>query len=117
MPGSGALDRRVVFQQRAVDDNGDRLGDWEDALPRWCQITWLRGGEGVLDGRLAGNAPAILTVRDDPETRRLNNAWRARTESGIAATFDIKGPGTPSKDAGFIDLLATAGAELRGADE
>lgn len=116
MPGSGALDRRVVFQQQAVTRPGVRNGDWTDDFARWCSIAWLRGGEGVLEGRLAGNAPAVITVRDDAETRQVTGAWRARTESGIVATFNIKSI-TPAKEKGFLDILAQGGAEVTGEDE
>lgn len=110
MPGSGQLDTRVTFQQRAPDDNGDPLGDWEDGFTRWAQVQYLRGGEGVIQGRLQGRDPAVITVRDEAATREITTAWRAVTQTGPQMTFNLRS-WTPAKERGFIDILAEAGAD------
>jgi len=74
----GELRDRITLQRRAVDGNGDRLGDWEaGTLRRWTKVVNLRGGEGVLQARLQGNQPVLLVVRADPETRAIDNSFRA----------------------------------------
>lgn len=116
MTSARDLRTKVSFQQRGLDANGDRLGDWEDGLERKASIRFLRGGEGVLEGRLAGRMPAVISIRDDSDTREITSAWRARTLTGIAYTFDIKSI-TPAKERGYLDILSEAGAQLTGDDE
>jgi len=105
MPGAGQLKDRISFSQREPDANGVRLGDWGEPLTVWAQLTWLRGGEGVLAQRLAGRQPVVITVREFAATRAIDNSWRAVNAHDLAQVFDIKSAAS-SREAGFIDILA-----------
>lgn len=105
MPGAGQLKDRISFSQRAPDANGVRLGEWGAPLTVWAQLTWLRGGEGVLDQRLAGRQPVVITIREFAAVRSIDNSWRAVNARNLTQVFDIKSA-APSREAGFIDILA-----------
>lgn len=77
MTGAGQRNVRVVFQQRALDENGDRLGDWADSISRWARVKPLKGGEAVIQARMQGLQPVEITVLADGATRSITSAWRA----------------------------------------
>lgn len=76
MIGAGKRRERLAFQQRGLDANGDRLGDWEPGFSRWGRVLSRTLGEGVLQQRLQGRQPAELTVLADSGTRQITTAWR-----------------------------------------
>lgn len=96
---------RLRFEQRALDDNNDRLGDWATIFTCSAVLTFLRGGEGVLAQRLQGTLPVILVVRKASELTGLDNSWRAVDVHDETRVFDITGA-TPAKELGFVDVLA-----------
>lgn len=76
MSGAGKRSERPRFQQRGVDANGDRLGDWEPGFARWSQVLVRTRGEAVLQSRLQGVQPVEVTVVADSETVEITTAWR-----------------------------------------
>lgn len=114
MTGSADLDQRFRFEQRALDDNGDRLGPWDTAggFSRLAKVTWLNGGEGVLQQRLAGTQPAILTLRDEARVRAVDNSYRSvDVRTGVA--YEVTSQ-HPAKDRDFREILVV---EVRGDDD
>ncbi len=82
MIAAGLFDRSVTFQRREADANGDPLGAWADILTRSAMITPLKlasvkMAETVVDMRLQGNQPVLITVRRDSVTRGIDNGDRA----------------------------------------
>lgn len=107
MSGAGALRDRYRFDQRGLDANGDRLGDWVNGFAVSAETTWLRGSEAVISARLEGSQPVALLIRDSTQSRTITTAFRAvNTRTG--QTFNITAA-SPSKDRGFIDVLCVAG--------
>ena len=107
----GARRFRVAFDKRVtVDDEGDGLkpGDWVEQFTRWCGILYLRGGEEVIAQRMAGVVPAVLNVRSDIQTRRIDNSWRAR-ELRAGTHFNIRAVPAPDGHPLSIDLLCDTG--------
>ncbi|RYE57627.1 MAG: head-tail adaptor protein [Hyphomicrobiales bacterium] len=109
MPSAGELKDRLHFQQRALDANNDRTGEWDVSgqATRWAKVVWLKGSEPVMAQRLQSIQPVVITVRDDSVTRAFGTAWRAVGKNGFLAgkPFNIRGV-SPSKAAGFLDILA-----------
>lgn len=108
MPGAGELRERWTFQQRGLDANQDRRGAWEEGFTVAAKIVWLRGGDAVLQDRLNGKQPVVLTIRDSRQAREIRQGWRAldaRAEGRVAHVTSV----APSRDRGFIDVLATVG--------
>ena len=109
MPGAGDLTERWIFQQRAVDANGDRLDGWEQpGHTVWTSVLWLRGTEAVMQGRLTGVQPIVLTVRASLLTRQITPSWRAIDSRQRDRTANITGV-SPARQRGFLDILATIG--------
>jgi head-tail adaptor len=104
---AGALKDRIRFERRGVDDNGDRLGDWnpDEAVTRWARLIFLQGGEGVLQQRLAGQQPVVITIREDGETKLIDNTWRG-VDTLTGKTFDIREAHPAKGERAAIDLLA-----------
>ena len=87
----GQLTRRVTFQQRAANADGDRLGAWADIVSRAARVAPLRTGaagaaETVINMRLEGNQPVLITVRRDATTKLIDNTYRAYDARGPAPT-------------------------------
>ena len=109
---AGKLRFRVAFDKRAdATDNGYGLkpGDWAEQFQRSCGIQYLRGGEQVIEQRMAGVVPAILTVRTDSQTRLIDNSWRAR-DIASGATFNIKAIPPDDGKPLYTDFLCDTGS-------
>ncbi len=109
MPGAGALRDRWTFQQRSLDPNQDRRGPWEVGIEdEPTEVTWLRGTEAVMQDRLTGVQPVILTIRSSDATRAITPAWRAFDMRQPTVVGNVTGV-TPSRQRGFLDILVTVG--------
>lgn len=107
MPTHGDLSVRVAFDQRSKDANGDRLGAWDEVFQRQAQVTFLRGGEGVQQQRLAGRQPIVVTVRRCPDTLAVDNAWRVRLVDEGGAYEITAAQANADAPREFRDFLAT----------
>ena len=77
-PGlAGTLRESVVFQQHALDLNGDRLGPWVDVFAAPSRVVARTRGEEVLQQRIAGTQPVEITLRLDRLSAELDTDWRA----------------------------------------
>lgn len=99
----------LLLQRRGSDDNGDRLGDWQTVARVRAEITWLRGGEAVMQSRLQGVQPAVLRVYRSPVTRQLDSSWRAVNAHDHGQVFAIEAKSPNAKDANCYDVLAKVG--------
>jgi head-tail adaptor len=113
MTTAGELTRRVTFQARGLDDNGDPLGDWADLATRFAKITPNIGGEGVIDKRLEGSQPVVIHVRRDAVTKAIDNSDRA---------FDALDPATIWNIASVIwnqreDMIEILAVQHRGGSD
>jgi head-tail adaptor len=106
MPGAGELRDRVQLLQRGLDAQQDRLGAWTEEGTRWAKVAPLRGGEGVVAGRLAGKMSRLVTVRADSLTRGVTTDWRIRIG---AVLFEVKDAAVTA-DRAFVDLLCEKAA-------
>lgn len=77
MTDAGELTRKVKFQQRAADANGDRIGAWTDIVTRQAKIVPKVGGESVNAERMEGNQPVVIYVRRDSLTKAVDGSYRA----------------------------------------
>lgn len=107
MPDPGELRDRVRFEQRSLNLHGQRLGAWDVAggVTRAAKMTPMLGGEEIINSRLAGRQPMIITVRDDTATRTVGTAWRA-VDTRRGKIYDIKTNALQKGGLAFRELLA-----------
>ena len=78
--GAGQLYEHVAFDRREqIDDgHGNYEEDFVQVVDCRAGFTFLRGGEGVIAGRLEGRQPIVVRVRASSETRQIDSGWRMR---------------------------------------
>jgi len=111
MPGAGKLNFRLRFESRADVANvrGNTKGDWVPQFTVYAAITPLKGGEGVMAGRLSGFQPVLLQVRRTSQTLRIDASWRAVDPGGGHVYAITAPPSDMAGDRAFLDILATVG--------
>jgi head-tail adaptor len=85
----GEMRRSVTFQQKALDADDRRTGDWADVVTRDAKIVPLRGGEAVAQQRLQGAQPVIIIVRRDDLTAAIDNSFRALDARNTALIWGV----------------------------
>lgn len=102
---AGQLRERPTFSQRSLDENGDRLGDWEQpGLTVWARVTPLKGSEPVIQARLQGVQPVSVVVRSSTATRAITSAWRMMWQ-GVPYNIEAI---APDERRAFISIMAKA---------
>jgi head-tail adaptor len=84
----GKFRRRVTFQQRPVDANGD-VGEWADIVTCPAEIKPLTGGEEVKAARIEGRQPAVIIVDRTSVTIEIDNGWRVYDARRTSTIWDI----------------------------
>lgn len=110
--GAGKLREKLLFQRRAVVDDGfgnEVAGDWETQFTAAADLIPLRGGEPVLAARLTGVQPFIIRIRSCIAARAVNTAWRAVDARQTSRVFNITAAVDPDNKNAWIDMMATQG--------
>lgn len=105
----GRMRGRVRFERREeIDDGyGNVEGAWVAFATVAARLRFMRGGEQVLEQRIVGVQPVIITVRASTETRQVSTGDRAvNTRNGTP--LDIKSV-APDEVGAFIEILCEAG--------
>lgn len=105
MTSAGQLARRVTFKRRALDANGDRLGDYTDIVTRDARVQSLKGGEGVQQQRMEGQQPVIITVRRDIATKAIDNSYESEDARDATLGWDIQSV-IVTEDLMWVEILA-----------
>lgn len=102
---AGDLTKRVAFQSPIEDRdrNGKIVQSWRNEFTVWAHVKALRGGETVMQARVAAKAPAIVTVRRSSQSRQIQSDWRAVIDGRI---YDIKELPRMSDDRAYLEMLA-----------
>lgn len=104
------LDYRAEFALReTVDtDMGGTREDWVLQFVEWVSVKHLRGGEAVMQARLASRNPVIVTVRNSARARQITSEWRVslRDRTGIVKDYEVKEDPRPSEGSAFLEFLA-----------
>lgn len=112
----GDLRHRLTFQRRALDENEDRVGEFEDVFTVWASIDYQRGSELAVGNRLEGLQPATIVIRDTKATRAITTAFRAvrRVDPTIRDAedeiFNITAV-AEGRERGFLNLMGYSGGE------
>ncbi len=108
-PTAAELRHKIDLQVRAIGDDGygnPTVGEWETQATVHAKFHYLRGGEEVMQGRLAGKQPAIITVRQNAATRALTTDWRIM-KGGEA--WNIRSITDPDGRRAWLEILAESG--------
>lgn len=106
---AGRLKDRVALERRALDANGDRLGDWEAIATCAASILYRVGTETVLQSRLEGAAVVEVVVRDQGAIAGLGTGWRVR-DVRKGRIFDVTAIAWDRPERGFLSIAAKADA-------
>ncbi|WP_322884120.1 phage head closure protein [Sinorhizobium medicae] len=107
---AGELRHKIELQVRTLVDDGygnEIAGPFETQATVHAKFHYLRGGEEVMAGRLAGKQPAIVTVRSSVATRALTTSWRILTTDGEA--WNIRSITDPDGRRAWLEILAEKG--------
>lgn len=112
--GAGELRERVLLQRRGtIDDGFGNMvpgGDFETVATVWGRLMPLRGSESVMQARLSGRQPYVLTVRQSTTTRQVTEAWRVVDARNIGRVFAITAPpADPNGRRAWLDILIVEG--------
>lgn len=107
--GAGAMTYLVHFDKRAeVDDGyGNTESGWVEQFRANAELTFLRGTETVMAGRLAGRQTAVMRVRSHEKSRLVTPEYRA-VDARTGTEYAIRGA-TPTDDRLYIELLVESG--------
>lgn len=113
---AGDLDQRVAFDALVLvpDGHGGTETDWaqdEAATKVWANFRYLRGGETVIAARLDGRQPVVVTVRRNPETRRIDTSWRMR-DLRTGVPYNIRSGPVPTDDRGYLEFTVESGVAV-----
>jgi len=119
MPGSGAGDlrHRVTFAKpnSTTDDYGNVTTGWQDEFTVSANIMPRLGGETVEAARLAGRQPAIVRVRQSPDTKLIRTDWKA-TDQASGTAYNIRTIADPNlgdvEHGKYFDMLAESGVAI-----
>lgn len=106
---TGDLNHRITFQRPSLvpDGYGGTQDGWEDVFTYPARLMPLRGGEGVMAGRLQGTQPYVCTISASTDSRRVTPAWRAVNARG-GTVYNITAV-TETEDRAWVEVLVTAG--------
>ncbi|MGO6848005.1 head-tail adaptor protein [Rhizobium leguminosarum bv. viciae] len=110
--GAGKLRDKLLFQRRAIVDDGmgnEQSGDWETKFTAAAELIPLRGGEPVMAARLSGVQPYIIRIRSCATAREVTPAWRAVDARQQSRTFNITAAVDPDNKNAWLDIMATQG--------
>ena len=104
------LDYHAAFSAResVETDMGGTQDEWIEQFVEWAGVKHLRGGESVMQARLASRNPAIITIRNSARARQITSEWmvRLRSRSGIVKDYEVKEDPRPAESDGFLEFLA-----------
>ena len=86
---------RGAFQKKGPDK-------WEEHFEDALQVTYLRGGEHVIAGRLAGRNAVVLRARSGSSALAVTEKWRIK-DKNTGRVFNIRSI-IPSVGGRWIDF-------------
>lgn len=111
MTGAGELREKLTFAERQTTDDGygGVIGNFSDQFTVRAKVQPLKGGEGVVQARLAGRQPVVITVYYSSETAQIQADWRA-TDARTGVVYAITAPpANMDRRKRFLDILAVIG--------
>lgn len=114
MTAAGDMRERVRFEARATtgDEYGNpTAGAFVAQFTRAAKFKPLVGGEEVMQDRLGGIQPVVISVRHDSSTVRITPEWRA-VDVRTGAIYEIRTAVDMDSRKQFIDMMAVSLGEV-----
>lgn len=106
---AGDLDSRATFsrRERVETDMGGTLDQWLSQFSVWAAVKHLRGGEAIMQARLASRNPVILTIRNSTQARRITSEWQVelRDRTGIRKVYELREDPRPIERGAYLEML------------
>lgn len=101
---AGKLTKRASFEipYEDTDADGHTIQTFLPAFTAWVHVRWLRGGESVMQARLASKSPAIVTFRNQQAAEDMTSEWRVIIDGKV---HELKEPPRESQDRAFLEVL------------
>ena len=103
------LDHRAIFSARREisDEYGGTRDEWVPQFAEWAEVKYLRGGERIMEARLASRNPVIVTIRNSARARQITSEWQVelRSRSGVTKIYAVKEDPRPEGLDGFLSML------------
>lgn len=103
------LDHRAEFSLRESieDDMGGTRDEWVLQFVEWVGVKYLRGGESVMQARLASRNPVVIVIRNSERARQITSEWQVelRSRSGVTKVYAVKEDPRPSNRDGYLEML------------
>ena len=92
----------------AVDADGQIVQRYEYRGRVWCNLAPRRGGESVMQARLASRNPVVVTIRNSERARQITSEWQVelRSRSGVTKVYQIKEDPRPVDGDAMLEMLA-----------
>ena len=104
------LDHRAIFSVRREisDEYGGTRDEWVPQFTEWADVKYLRGGESVMQARMASRNPVIVTIRNSERARQITSEWQVelRSRSGVTKVYQIKEDPRPVDGDAMLEMLA-----------
>lgn len=107
---TGDLRERVRFEARATtgDEYGNpTAGGFVAQFTRSAAFKPLIGGEEVMQARLGGTQPVVISVRYDSSTTRITPEWRC-VDTRTGAVYEIRTAVDMKRRKQYIEMMAVA---------
>ena len=101
---AGPRSKRATFLRpiKSRDADGKVIQSHVPAFEAWAHVRWLRGGESVMQARLASRSPAIVTIRAHATAQEVTSEWRVQIDG---RDFEVKEDPRESDDPASLELL------------
>lgn len=93
-PNAGAMDQRVIIQQRAtgLDAHGQESTTWQDLATVWARVTPLRGRDFIAAAQMQATFDARVHIRYRTDvTAGMRLMWGAQPLELVGAPVDVDG--------------------------
>ena len=104
------LDHRAIFSARREisDEYGGTRDEWVPQFTEWAEVKYLRGGEAVMQARMASRNPVIVSIRNSERARQITSEWQVelRSRSGVTKVYQIKEDPRPVDGDAMLEMLA-----------
>ncbi|MGA0615328.1 phage head closure protein [Paracoccus sp. KR1-242] len=103
----GGFSKFVAFRApvKGRTPDGQRIIEMQERFSIWAKLVPMRGGEAVMQARLASKSPASVTVPRTRDTELVTSEWEVVVDG---RTYQLKEDPRESHNRAFLDMLVEA---------